>query len=920
MNLVLAVVVSLARSPTTWSGGSAAGVSIAVNDADFSAKVSVGGVVWLSQSHVSLVVDRKQRSSLDGTLLAAGAAVAAEGADPVGAFRSYTMQWALPRSSAADADADTAAGAIWETTYKAYADNVTLGFEQRFLSNISGFSISGDDGVATTAAWGCPGSGFPAFDLLSNSSSSSALADGKLGYASYGEIGRVRVGRFPAGYKSGAIEEDGVPLSLFDSAGRAAILAPAERFFDTVADTVDAAGVSIRGGGGRSSSNNNKSPPAFLRFGLMGTASSVPAGTTTQVLFRASEDGNGMAEAMLGLGDALLRRGGRKRARAAANANAQIARLGYSSVGHYFYGLAVNKSAADTLLAVHAAAQAATPAPLRFGWFLIDSWWYREAAVPLPDGGSAPGFGGTWRWDDAIARDGGEGGGAAAFPAGLADFAARLGGLPLAMHMGKWTGGAAAAGAPPYATQAPLNASWNWVVEDAASLPVGATAFWDWLFRGMAAVGLRVYKLDHTQTQMPAMEATMRHLGVTAAWLRAMADAAARHGVDKQYGGHLSSAFLHSTTLPNALTARVSDDYIPGLNRSTDACTAGAGTRAIAARGNVLLARQTLYPWAMGIRPYKDAFMSGSQQRWNRTTCFIAGKAGPGTIGYTKPEWWGLQERYPELQAVVSAVTAGPVASADGVGDFDAALLGRLVRADGVLLKPDRPAWVLDSWWAAAAFGAAALGSSSIGDAPGEVSQTSVSLDGLTWRIVLGVGLERAQTFTSADVVDGAGRHTTAPLAAAWAWSRHSGDLFGTAPPRALVPVGGAGGAPLSLPLPASPSADDWGQYTLWHVAPLSCGGAGWALLGELEKIIPVSAQRVTAISTECGGDGGVGGSTMAVSLVGEPGEVVRLTFATSPQQQQQQQQQKQQQAPQLVVKSVVLGADGTATAHATNP
>ena len=108
--------------------------------------------------------------------------------------------------------------------------------------------------------------------------------------------------------------------------------------------------------------------------------------------------------------------------------------------------------------------------------------------------------------------------------------------------MGEWTGSASAAGPPPYAA----NASWDWVVEPLASLPAVNSTFWDWLFAGMAANGLGVYKLDHTQQQMPNMNYTMRNLGVTEAWLRGMADAAARHGVDKQYGGHISSAFLHS--------------------------------------------------------------------------------------------------------------------------------------------------------------------------------------------------------------------------------------------------------------------------------------------------------------------------------------------------------------------------------------
>lgn len=37
-------------------------------------------------------------------------------------------------------------------------------------------------------------------------------------------------------------------------------------------------------------------------------------------------------------------------------------------------------------------------------YFLIDSFWYAEGTVPMPDNSTRPGYGGTWRWDDEVAR------------------------------------------------------------------------------------------------------------------------------------------------------------------------------------------------------------------------------------------------------------------------------------------------------------------------------------------------------------------------------------------------------------------------------------------------------------------------------------------------------------------------------------
>ena len=281
----------------------------------------------------------------------------------------------------------------------------------------------------------------------------------------------------------------------------------------------------------------------------------------------------------------------------------------------------------------------AASAGLNYSYYLIDSWWYGEGSTPKPDGGVAPGYGGTWRWDDTVARH------QEIFPSGLKALVSRLG-APLVMHMGQWVGSGSAFGAPPYSH----NASWKWVVEAIASIPDPLQSdsdepnivFWDWLFGRMKALGLAVYKLDHTQSQMPNMQSLITRIGATEKWLRGMAIAAAKHGVAKQYGGHISSAFLHSLMLPNANQARVSDDYIPAIRRPANACTTydpaapplypGARTK-----GNLLLGRWSLYPWAMGIRPYKDAFFS-SKQRWVNTTCFFNGQHGPESTGYLKPE------------------------------------------------------------------------------------------------------------------------------------------------------------------------------------------------------------------------------------------------------------------------------------------
>merc|ERR1719247_1362746 len=85
--------------------------------------------------------------------------------------------------------------------------------------------------------------------------------------------------------------------------------------------------------------------------------------------------------------------------------------------------------------------------------------------------------------------------------------------------------------------------------------------------------------------------------------------------------------------------------------------------------------------WSLGILPFKDLF-------WSRTD-------EPGNT-------WRGQELDPELQVLVSALTGGPVGIGDAIGMANRTRIRQVCRMDGVLLKPDRPAYQLDSTFTAA--------------------------------------------------------------------------------------------------------------------------------------------------------------------------------------------------------------------------
>ena len=382
-----------------------------------------------------------------------------------------------------------------------------------------------------------------------------------------------------------------------------------------------------------------------------------------------------------------------------------------------------------------------------------------------------------------------------------------------------------------------------------------------------------------------------------------MALAAERHGIAKQYGGHISSAFLQSTTLPSANVARVSHDYIPNVERPRNftACVDARVPTPVTQRLNVLMGRFSVFPWAVGIYPYKDAFFSGVQ-RWERTTCLATGNATVGgvhvrhrsrrirvspcsrrvffcpttsftfanslrcmytqvasTARSTKPEWWGLQEPFPKLHALVAALSAGPVAAGDGSGDLDVALLMRTCRDDGRLLKPDRPAFIIDSWWTQQAFGH--------GGVAGEVTQTysALRVGGALalWRFVLVVAMEDSYSLAFNEIAqltdlehavavpdseETLRNIVAAPHFGDVVWAERSSD--------AMPPTLRAGDLrtfdaehPVAL---SKAGSGGWGAYTLLRTAPWLCDGARVALLGELEKFVSLSAQRVASLAVQC--------------------------------------------------------------------
>ena len=793
-------------------------------------EVSVGQEPWLVGSGVELFAGGSWHNSSKGGLKLENTSDTT-GEDGLGSFSAVALHWR------------TKSGTPFTTSVRVYHSTSSVVFRQDFPEGVARY-LGTTSETHTQQQWGSPGTGFPVFDAT-GAHGKLGGSDG-LGFAAFEETaGHPVVGRFPENFREAKKSSpDGVPLAFFDETARTAVLSPLTSMLATVYDNSEGA----------------------LRCGVQGSALSLPAGYQTESILHVGSKSDGVNGAFLSWGD-LLRQRYNKPAPSFTR-HAQLERLGYSSIGHYFYGIEKNKTAADTFLAM---SDYAKRVGLPYSYYLIDSFWYREGPTPNGFGGSDSGFGGTWRWDDVIARS------PHMFPEGLQDLSTRLG-APLVMHMGKWTGnkpdtqrGAQWAQPPPYVETGPG----EWVVEGGGSLPLGSE-FWDELWANMSAWGLQTFKLDHVEQQIPEMNFTNRDVMAVENWLTDMTDSAWRHGIYKEYGGHYSNGVLHSVTLQGATSARVSDDYIPGVKRPKGSCETllpAEQQQRVTPRGNVLLSSNTLYPWSVGLLPYRDAFFSGTQS-WGTCTC-LQGNTGPESAATSlKPEWWGLQEGIPELQALVAALTAGPIAPGDGIGDTDVDLVMRTCRKDGILLKPSRPIFPIDSWWTGNALGSSGpspRGSQlNLDHGAAEVGYTFEEINGLRWYFVLGVGLEKAFDLTPGDV-----HWAPAGNSTQWQWSwdcaargctRPSSD-----PADVLLEPFGAD-RPIRLPpfVDGAHGAMSWARLRFTRTAPTLCNG--WLLLGEAEKFISVSRSRILDLAVDCGEGGG-----LVVQVGGAPGETVTM-------------------------------------------
>ncbi|KAH3797073.1 uncharacterized protein LOC127837128 [Dreissena polymorpha] len=232
----------------------------------------------------------------------------------------------------------------------------------------------------------------------------------------------------------------------------------------------------------------------------------------------------------------------------------------------------------------------------------------------------------------------------------------------------------------------------------------------------------------------------------------------------------------------------------------------------------------SIFAAAMGVAPYKDTFWSTEVQ--------------PGN------PYKGTEPNY-KLQAIVSTLSTGPVGPSDMVGGSNVDLIMKCCRSDGMILKPQFPARAIDGQILKAAF-------KDINGPDGEAWVAHTVIGGLTFSNILVVNLAKGTSYTmypkDTGLYQGVGDLFAVPYDSPFGWTGFD-SMYGLTFTEEFTTE--------------SPA--------LYHV---SQGIPGWfqtTILGELDKWVPVSPQRVQDITWT--------DDTVTAPLMGAPKEQFDFWF-----------------------------------------
>ena len=552
--------------------------------------------------------------------------------------------------------------------------------------------------------------------------------------------------------------------------------------------------------------------PIAWRWGPSGELTSLPPGFAHRTLLVLGPEGLTSAWQQMGAGLQLLNASAAAARRAVKDADLNLRALSYYTDAGTKY---TSGATAAELTKVIKAARAP------FGLVQLDDWAHQsECRV---DCGGLSRWAGDTHW----------------FPAGWAGFSSEVG-LPLALYL-------PGAGLCPGAGRKFFNVS---TLEGGGGTfesptPADAPSFFAQIMSGGLAQGMgHTLEIDFLDAGFLMVPEFREELDAYPAYFSALGRAAEAAGVAVQLCMALPHHILAASSLPHLTSARTGMDYDWPTNAD--------------------IGVTSMLPWAVGLSPSKDAFMSSNKSHFTMPPPFFKdGLGNPGSL--------------PELNAIIAAFSTGPVGLGDGL---DATNYSFIVLpacdSGGRLLQPDRPLLAIDATFCKS-------GQEPRGAPNGHVKSSWMSLadGGAIWsslaqpdggqataHFVLAVNVSRPWVLQRADVFP---RMNESSVFVSRRWDRAQPCVNGSlAVASGCVAVSAPAGP---LPDLRSHSANASGTYAVGespfellaiHEVPAS----GW-LVWEAEKYVSLSRARFQSVSALAAG--------LRVELRGAVGEVVKL-------------------------------------------
>ncbi|KAK7471361.1 hypothetical protein BaRGS_00035999 [Batillaria attramentaria] len=337
----------------------------------------------------------------------------------------------------------------------------------------------------------------------------------------------------------------------------------------------------------------------------------------------------------------------------------------------------------------------------------------------------------------------------------------------------------------PYAKQ--NGGGFNFIVESEKAIPQDLN-FWLWLFKESRTWGLTVYEQDWLDVEFAGLNARCRQ------WMW--------RGLGCSRWGR-----QHVQRVSPSSTARVSGDYRAGSDQWQ-------------------IGKASVFADAMGIAPFKDNFWTTEVQPGNR---------------------YKLNETHPELQAAVAVLSTGPVAPSDMIGRTNVSMLMQCCRADGLVLRPAKPATAIDKQFWQDAFGGNV----------GSKGQVWTTYSRIGKDYVFGIILAADMTDDFSITPSDAGFAPFGPMVAI------SRSAYGEAPK--VIPFSEDSPVPLTTDCTRP-------RFCMYYTSPVfNFSNSQVVLYGEENKFVPMSRDRV--------GNMAVFSNDLQLLLYGSPGESTVFTF-----------------------------------------